>query len=259
MIKYFFVIILVISSTFFSFAASNSYTYLKSPIVIKPGQFTFGLLHRFYGDMHSTKSLGMYDGAKFGLDATVALTDKRKFAFSFDSQNSEMTFGVSQHLFEYNHFINAFQVDYYLYDRQNSYSGFMFLYFLQYKNPKYKFTPILNYYYSNDTEISNIAIGIEYEVLDNMTLEYEHVFSNDSLYDDDTYVYGIKFATFGLNFDLTVQNSRETGLHQVLNGVQDTGNTYFGIKVGRLFDIANFRSKGQYRQDYERFLREAQD
>ena len=250
-------IFLILLST--SHAFERSFTYLKQPSLYEVGEFRVGVLHRFFGDFSTTKSLGMYDGANFSLDGSISISDQRRVSFFFSNQDAEFDIGVNQYLFEYWNIYNSFQVDYFLYEfNNNNYSGFMIMYLMQYQNPNGKFFPIFNYYYNTDTEISNVAFGLEYILYNNVFFQYEYIVSNQSSYDDSTSVYGIKFSTLGLNFYLTFQNTTETGFHSALNGVQSNGNTYMGIKIDRMFDLKDFRRKTEYRQDYDRYMREAQ-
>lgn len=246
--------------TYVSSALERSFSYLQSPQQLEFGEHRFGVIHRFFGDMGSTQSLGMYDGANFAIDTWISITDLRRFSFVYNTLNSEMFFGLHQHLLTYKSFYNAFQVDYFMYDyNSDSYAGLMFNYFIQYSNPDYKVIPILNYFYNTESELSNIALGFEYAFSKQLFFQFEYILTNRSVSDDSTYCYGIKFSALGLNYYVNVQNSRQTGLHQALNGIDDTGDTYLGIKVDRILNFKDFRKKSEYHQDYDRFLQDVLD
>ena len=256
--KFFLLFLFFFAFSSVSTSLDRSFTYLQSPKLLELGEHRFGVTHRFYGDIETRQSLGMYDGANFAIDAWVSLTDLRRFSFVYNVLDSETSLGLHQQLFTYKFFINAFQVDYFFYDiNSTSYSGFMFNYLLQYDNPNYQFMPILNYFYNSDSELSNIAFGFEYVFTRQVIFMFEYILSNSSVSDNASYTYALKFSALGLNYYVSVQNSNQTGLHQLLNGIDDSGNTYLGIKVDRIFNIKDFRKKSDYQQDYDRFIRDA--
>ena len=107
---------------------------------------------------------------------------------------------------------------------------------------------------------SSIAIGLKYRLSYNFLLHYEFIQSNKTITENDTNVFGFTYSSFGHNFTITLQDSVETGFHQVLNGVSDSdGNMYLGFKIDRVFDYGDIRKKSQYKQDYERYIRQVED
>ena len=235
-------------------------TYVKSAQIIESKQFFIGIIHRFYGDYATTQSLGMKEGANFAMDGVLSLSPNRNLLLNYNNQNSEFSAGIKQTLFTFKDVSNSFQVDYFMYDSSESVSGFLFNYFLEYSKKDLKFVPIFNLYYDNYIEKSSIALGFKYKYSYNLSFHYEYIQSTQTVTENDSNVFGLTYSTFGHNFTLTLQDSVETGLHAVKNGVAAAdGKMYLGFKIDRVFDYGDIGKKSQYKQDYDRYIRQVED
>ncbi len=254
MIRFFFLFIFILNVSLLH-GVDHSFHYVRTSQFNESGVFDIGLVQRFYGDFFTSQALGAKDGMDFSVDTSCVLTQDRSFYFFYNSQYNEVSYGLSQYLFEFKDVFSSLYLDYFSFERDSgSYSGMMLAYSLERYFFQSKLLSVLNIFYNHDSSQVNLGLSFSYNITKKFSFIYEHIFSNHVYSDQSLYVYGLRSSFWGYDFIFSLQNSSDTGLYQVLNGVDQTQDLFFGIKIQKEFNVSQFVRETSYQKDYRRYL-----
>lgn len=229
--------------------------YLRTSQFSEPGKFDIGLVQRFYGDFFTSQALGAKDGMGYSVDASLVFNQDRSFYFFYNSYYNEVSYGLSQYLFEFKDVFSSIYLDYFSFERAlDSRSGLLLAYSLERYFFQSKLLSVLNIFYNHDSSQVNLGLSFSYDITKQFMFIYEHIFSNHVYSDHSMYIYGLRSSFWGYNFIFSLQNSSDTGLFQVLNGVNQTQDLFFGIKIQKEFNVSQFVRETSYQKDYRRYL-----
>ena len=262
----------VIVGMFFCFVSAilafdTSLSQLSTPVYNHPNQLSIGFLSRLGEDAFRTSDLGSTNGSNIAWDGFLSLGSQRGIDFYYSMLHDEFAFGFQQNLYDISRFsrwsrdlTQSLEVDFYFYSTDQDVDGIFVTYSLQDYSPLKKWIKTVNLFYDNYSQLSTMAFALEYKLNSKFSILSEYVVSNGEFSDESSYLYGFKFEKFGHQFSITIQNSNETSIRQLVNGIDsEDGDAFLGIKVERIFELHSFSRKSQYLFDYDRYIEEAQN
>lgn len=224
---------------------------LDTPNVLKKGEGSFGIRHRFYGKADDyEKFLGSDDGGNMYFSLKYALIYHLVLGVDHTRDQSGYGLGV-EYAKDIQDFgtvglrLNTFTIDDFNFDdRQKSY----FLN-LAYQTPNFldhvRFTVNAGYdgYYEHETLGLGIDLNMKNNIswltfTENMSLLVEYYPQIDKIDGisgkNDSYAFGIKFQTFGHHFELLLTNSTHMDPRTMALGT-NSDNLHFGFNINRKF------------------------
>jgi len=224
---------------------------LDTPNVLKQGEGSFGIKHRFFGKADDyEKFLGTDDGGNMHFSLKYAVIDNLVIGVDHTRDQSAYGFGIeyAKDFVEYGSAglrLHTFTLDDFNFEsRQKSY-------FINaaYQTPNYldhvRFTANVGYdaYYKHKTLGLGIDINMKNNIswltfTDNMSILAEYYPQIDKVEglsgEKDSYAFGIKFQTFAHHFELLLSNSTHMDARTMALGT-DSDDLHFGFNINRKF------------------------
>lgn len=222
---------------------------LDTPNVLKQGEGSFGIRHRFFGEIDDyEKFLGTDDGGNMHLTLKYALLDN--LVIGVDHTKDESAYGIG---LEYSHDfqwiksglrVNGFRLNKGLDQYDSSYMANVSL-----QTPNYfdhlMFSANMGYdaYYKHtifgvgiDLNINNFLPFLTYtEKISFLVEYYPQVDKIDNVSgENDSYAFGIKFQTYGHHFEIMATNSTNMDTRTMSLGT-NSNKLHLGFNINRKF------------------------
>lgn len=222
---------------------------LDTPNVLKKGEGSFGIRHRFFGEINDyNKFLGTDDGGNMHFVLKYALLDN--LVLGVDHTRDESAYGVG---LEYSHDfewikagvrVNGFRLDKGLEEYDKSYQAIVSLQTPNYFN-HLNFTANLGYdaYYKHqivgvgvDLNADNFISFLTFtEKLSLLAEYYPQVDEIEGISKEyDSYALGMKYQTYGHHFEIMVTNSTSMDPRTMSLGT-NSDKLHLGFNINRKF------------------------
>jgi hypothetical protein len=224
---------------------------LDTPNVLKKGEGSFGIRHRFFGEADDyEKFLGSDDGGDMYFSLKYAVIDNLLIGIEHTRDQSAYGFAVeyAEDLVDYGSVglrLNGFDIDDSNFDdRQKSYFAN-----LAYQTPNFldhiRFTANAGYdaYYEHNTLGLGIDINMKNNIswltfTENLSILAEYYPQTDEIDGvsgkNDAYAFGIKSQTFGHHFEILLTNSTNMDARTMSLG-SNSDDLHFGFNINRKF------------------------
>jgi len=222
---------------------------LDTPNVLKKGEGSFGIRHRFFGEIDDfDKFLGTDDGGNMHFVLKYAVLDN--LVLGVDHTRNESAYGIGleyAHDFEWIKAgvrVNGFRLNKGLDEYDNSYQGILSL-----QTPNYfdhlNFTANLGYdaYYKHqivgigaDLNADNFISFLTFtEKLSLLVEYYPQVDKIEGISKEyDSYAFGIKYQTYGHHFEIMATNSTNMDPRTMSLGT-NSDKLHLGFNINRKF------------------------
>ena len=224
---------------------------LDTPNVLKKGEGSFGIRHRFFGKVDDyEKFLGTDDGGNMHFSLKYAAIDNLLLGVEHTRDQSAYGFNIeySKEFVEFGSLgarLNTFNIDDVNFEeRQKSY-----FINVAYQTPNYldhvRFTVNAGYdaYFKHNTVGVGIDINIKNNIswltfTENLSILAEYYPQIDKVNgvsgQNDAYAFGIKSQTFGHHFEILLSNSTNMDARTMALGA-DNNDLHFGFNINRKF------------------------
>jgi len=224
---------------------------LMNPSGLKKGEGELMIRHRFYGDITDEpfdNFLGMDAGANVNLSARYKFYRKAEAKISYSRRKSEKVLGLTYRLdIEDFPVFGQVGIDYFSYEEfsQTETTRRNFFYHLSLQNEELleRIVATLNTAYDGYNQRFVLAFGMNVKILDNLSLlgEYYPVLDRDSASEklaqyigvEDAFAFGLKFDTYGHQFNFLLANTDDIGLRRCSLGAEKDAHLRLGFNIQR--------------------------
>ena len=222
----------------FIYSFSSGFVSMRSHQFLESKMFISTIQHRFYGaisDDPIDSLLGMDDGANIGLGITVGLTSQLSLRLDRYRQLKEYTYGIQYRLPRtplFDVMLGAYGISEKI--QKNRLYGSYGLIALHTKQAFMNTHVLSNLVFDSLTQRLGVSYGLDTRLTDSLSLIGELAPSTDQAKDLSA-LFGLRYATFGHRFFVTIQNTQELGPRRFLHGTANK-DWCFGFQIERLLD-----------------------